>query len=1281
MSSIDVNKDLSSLFLRQAWITPHAAAVEDEDASLTYAELERRTNRLANTLRCRGIGRDNLVGILLGRGVNYVVACLATLRAGGAFLVLELAYPPSQLSDVIEDAKPSVIITSQEHASHICLQAPLLLLDMCSMEQGEIVASNGVPRGLAETTDDDDIERLAFVSYTSGTTGRPKGIANPHRAAVRSYASRFGLSNLNPGDRVACNVFFVWEVLRPLIRGATVFVVPDEASYDPIALVDLLASRCITETLMTPTLLAAVLHRHERLDDRLPHLRTIWLNGEVVTVALAKRAILALPKARLLNCYSASETHEIAFGDIREMVNDDYTVCPVGPPVNPEHTYVLDSNGERVKPGATGELYVGGDLLARGYLNLPETTAKAFLPDPFTDTQGARMYRTGDSARILPSGVLEINGRIGAMIKLRGYSVQPRAVEATIVRFLPVQDCIVVANGDGLERRLTAYIVRSTAQSGAERLVIDESGHSPAARRVLLEHLAHYMIPSVWIELDNLPTHEVSGKVDFSLLPSHPAAPVRVEPTKEVKAEADIIAEMWAASLRLPASAITDSHDFFDLGGHSLSLSDLAGRLSKAFGFKVPLVRLAGNPTLGGHLKIIREERDGHIAGVQADLTSVLRNDCVLPADIQPSGPGFRRLKEASIVLLTGATGFLGAFLLRDILETTAARVVCLVRFNDPSPNNCPVGLARIRKNLTDLGIWKDSILDRVDVLPGNLSMGRLGLFPDTYNDLASRVQVIIHAAATVNLVYPYARLRSANVSGTTEILRLASRSGATVHHISTNGALPPSKVGWHEDTRVDLETATSRLVDGYGQTKWVSEQLVLEAARRGMPVHIYRPGTISGDSTTGSTNAYDLITALLIESLQIGYSPEIDDWSIEMTPVDFVSRAITTLASHFSKDNCVFHLGNASPNAAQTLFSHLGELGYATVPVRWEEWVDLWDKSRGSGRCSSDSFTSEILRAGMPSITFLKDITVLNDVITRPVLGAYGLKRPVIDKRLLGIYARDFYARGLLSSAPHLDTSPGSRVPSTDNLRPLQDRVAVVTGASSGIGAAVATALAREGAHVVLAARRCGRLEELRLQLAVYGVEVIAHPTDVTDASQVNTLMKMATEKLGPVDILVSCAGVMYFTMMANAQTHQWDRTVDVNCKGLLHCLAATVPAMLSRGSGHIVSVSSDAGRKVFAGLGVYSASKFFVEAAMQSLRLETAGSGLHVTSVQPGNTATELLSISTDSEALKKFGQPSGAKVLDAENVAEAVVYALRQPQHVAINEILIEPRDEPI
>ena len=237
-----------------------------------------------------------------------------------------------------------------------------------------------------------------------------------------------------------------------------------------------------------------------------------------------------------------------------------------------------------------------------------------------------------------------------------------------------------------------------------------------------------------------------------------------------------------------------------------------------------------------------------------------------------------------------------------------------------------------------------------------------------------------------------------------------------------------------------------------------------------------------------------------------------------------------------------------------------------------------------------------------------------------------------------------------------------------------------MVTGASSGIGAAVARSLAGEGARLALAARREGALREVQAGLGS-GARSLVSPTDVTDRGQVEALVGRAEEELGSVDALVNCAGVMYYSMMKNVRSDECERTVEVNCKGALNCVGAVLPGMLERGRGHIVTVSSDAGRVVFPGLAVYSASKFFVEALSRGLRLETAGTGVKVTTVQPGNVATDLHSMSDDEEALEQYGQPTGARMLDPEDVAASILYALSQPEHVAVNEVLVEPRDEPV
>jgi amino acid adenylation domain-containing protein/thioester reductase-like protein len=1276
MPIIDTTKDLSALFRDQARASPQAVALEDGDNVYTYAELDAEVDALAGRLRGYGVGRNSQVGVLLPRCAHYVIGCLAILRAGGAFLSLELAYPLELLAEVIEDAGPVVVITHASEQSKINKKTPVVCLDSPPTD------ANGHSKDPGPLPADDDLDRLAFVSYSSGTTGKPKGIANPHRAPVLSYNLRFGVQDVRPGDRVACNVFFIWEIIRPLLRGATVVVVPDEASYDPDALVDLLAAKHVTETLMTPTLLATVLSANPDIKARLPELRTLWLNGEVVTTDLAARAIKTLPQTRLLNCYSACETHEIACGDIRQMFDEKSVYCPVGPPVDPKYIYILDDQGQRVPDGTTGQLFVGGPMLAWGYVNRPETTAEAFVPDPYNPVDGARMYKTGDRARLLESGILEISGRVGTMIKLRGYSVVPGKVQNEILKHLAVSSCCVIAHGDGLDRQLVAYIVPDRDTSEDRELVkIDGSGRSPQARRNLASYLAHYMIPTLWVELDVLPTSEVSGKVDFKLLPPPPTSLGSNGNERHTVSDSinpKDVAALWAATLKLPQYGIQTEDNFFDLGGQSLLLADLSSRLSKAFGFRVPIARLAEIPTLEGHLAAILAARDGHTAAIQADLPSILRKDSTLQEDVRPPKNTICPINTSDTVLLTGVTGFLGAFLLSELLETTDAQIICLVRSNDPELESRPQAISRVRKNLLDLGLWQDSIMERVEILPGNLSQDRFGLSHEEFEDLASRVQVIVHAAATVNLVYPYAALQKANVEGTREIIRLACKRGATLQYVSTNGVLPPSlEKGWSEDTILSVEEVPEKITDGYGQTKWVAEQLVLEAGRRGLPVKIHRAGTISGHSATGASNAWDLVSAIIVESIKLGYAPNVDGWRAEMTPVDFVSKSIIHLSSQTAANQTTFHLGDPDPIDMRLVFDKLEQLGYPTKPLAWNEWVTLWDERRGHTQGGDAAFTADILRGSMPTVDFLRGIIVLDNSATRPFRAA--VERPKIDAPLLDTYTRHWFARGWLQQLPRKSaTGPAAKV---GRRSPLSARVAVITGASSGIGAAVATALVKQGCHVALGARRLDALEAVKSKFGANDGRCIIRKTDVTDRKQVEELVRAASDELGPVDILVSCAGVMYFTMMANVHTEEWEQTVDVNCKGLLHCLSSTVPGMLSRGSGHIVAISSDAGRKVFPGLGVYSASKFFVEATLQSLRVETAGKGLRVTSVQPGNTATDLLNMSSDAEAIKQYGEPSGAQILDPKDVANSIVYALSQPSHVAVNEVLIEPRDEPI
>jgi amino acid adenylation domain-containing protein/thioester reductase-like protein len=997
---------LHELFEEQARRTPEAVALEDKDGSLTYGELEDRAERLAAYLRSKNVALDEPVGVYMERRAEYVIACLAAMKAGGAYLVLELAYPESLLADVMSDADPRIVLTQERYADRLPEGTETFCLDAGWDERLEDLPA--VDEG-AEVGPDN----LAFISYSAGTTGKPKGIANPHRASVLSYLWRFGLSDYAPGDRVGCNVFFIWEMMRPLLRGATTVVIPDDVIYDPNALVRFIEEYGITEILITPSLLETVLNSGwDDLGERLSSLKTLWLNGEVVTRTLAQRAMEVLPHTRLLNVYSCSETHEVAAGDLGELVkNQESTYCPVGVPMDREHLYLLDKDGERVPEGEPGELFVGGECLAREYVGLPEKTEESFPEDHFSPADGARMYRSGDRARILSDGTLEIMGRVDFMVKIRGYSVELGAVEAAMEEDLAVQACVVVSEGEeGEDKRLVAYLVPDPEDE--ERYsgwsLDPKTGRSKEMRGVLQGSLPHYAVPSVFVELESLPIQPTSGKVDRTELPPPPPRPTRREtgditrlpddaPRQEKEA---LLARAWENVLRLDEGEVEPGDNFFDLGGHSLAAAQLSSQVEQGFGVHVSMPLFMEDPTPGGLLGRIEQlQRDGTAGAVTTvdDLIADAALDPEItprPADDPPT------LADARDVFLTGTTGFLGAFLLDGLLSKTEARVHCLVR-----PRGDAMGA--IEANLRRYGLWKPERAERIVPVPGDLAEPLLGLDEGGFDALARGVDLIVHAGAAVNLVFPYSELKASNVGGTREVLRLACRDGARpVHYVSTNGIFPPDMGLCEED--VDLDGLVDAREDGYGQSKWVSEKLVREAEQRGLPVSVYRPGNVSGHSETGASNPRDLLGAVIVESLRLGCAPEVEDWRMEMTPVDFVAGALQHIASQVGAYGGTYHLANPDPPLADDVFDLIEDRGYTLERVPYDEWLQ-----KIAADPPEEDEPGGIVGGAAPASEELGDDNTYDDANTRRLLGSEGPSRPPIDEDLLETYAQYFAKQG----------------------------------------------------------------------------------------------------------------------------------------------------------------------------------------------------------------------------------------------------------------------------
>ncbi len=587
-------KCLHELFREQARQYPQRTAIVDIHQSLTFAELDEQTDLLARELQRRGVVVDSIVSIFMESSVEYVIAYLAILKAGGAYMPLEVAYPHTLLQKVLQKTTPVSILTTQAYRDALPddWQDESRALSLDDDWVATLSAKDLPALDVGKTLPQPD--SLAYCVMTSGTTGEPKGIICPHRGAVNSYYWRYRNYPYQADEREAANVFFVWEVIRPLLQGIPAYVIPDDVIYDPWQLVDFLEEHAITRVLFTPSLLEQILNATDAsLTQRLSRLSIVWLNGEVVPTALCQRFFERFPNTRLLNDYSISETHDVCTHDLAQL-NTDYSprFASLGHPMSNVRIYLLDEDFKPVPRGVAAEIYIAGDSLARGYLKDPEKTAERFMTDPLRN-DGSLMFRTGDQGRVLPNGELEVTGRIEFMIKLRGYSIVPGAVEAAINDHPAVDAAVVVTKDDeqtGQPEALVAYIVSNNSLPDEEL--------QTSLRQHLKDALPHYAVPAYLTILKTLPLHKVTGKLDRKQLPKPVTAPAPTTQTSAIVAgkTEQVIMAAWETALGIRPAAISDN--FFDLGGHSLLAIQVCRALSQQLGMTLSVIDIFENPTV-----------------------------------------------------------------------------------------------------------------------------------------------------------------------------------------------------------------------------------------------------------------------------------------------------------------------------------------------------------------------------------------------------------------------------------------------------------------------------------------------------------------------------------------------------------------------------------------------------------------------------------------------------------------------------------------------------------
>jgi len=571
-------KCIVSLIQRQCGLRGDELAIRSGGQSVSYKELNIRSSRMANYLRSMGVSSGTVVGLYLNRSIDFPTAALAVLKAGAAYLPLEVKFPERRLQAMVESAQVSIVLTDSA-ARKSALTGKLKAIDLhaCATEINSCSSD-------FETTPS-SASQLAYVIFTSGSTGVPKPVAVGHNSLLNLVEWHNRAFNITAADRASqlASIGFdaaVWELWPYLAAGASVHFVDDDIRTDPVKLRDYLVRENITMS-FAPTPLAEHM------------LKLAWPKGSTLRFLLAGADILHFcPPASLpftlVNNYGPTECTVVATSGAVAANGTSDKLPSIGRPIDNVDVYILDNNMRKVAAGSIGEIYIGGRGLALGYLNDPGLTEQRFVKNPFSDDPDAKLYRTGDMASYLPDGQIAFHGRVDEQVKINGFRVELDEVAGTLRRHPAVRETVIsVRENEAGEKQLVAYIVASAALPRVTEL-----------RDFLATELPEYMLPAMFVKMDALPVAN-SGKFDRRALPvPSKENMLRDEAFQQPSSATEQrVGTIVASLLGLEHVGVNDN--FFYLGGNSLFGTQLIARLRDAFGVEVPLLKLFDNPSVG----------------------------------------------------------------------------------------------------------------------------------------------------------------------------------------------------------------------------------------------------------------------------------------------------------------------------------------------------------------------------------------------------------------------------------------------------------------------------------------------------------------------------------------------------------------------------------------------------------------------------------------------------------------------------------------------------------
>ncbi len=924
----------------------NAAVIVAGEVVFTYAQLAHRARSIALKLQSEGVQPEDVVGISIEKSADYICAMLAIWYAGAAFVPMDPVLPAERLQYMADEASVKIVLVSSAVAassgnrrgSAFADMAGVKVLDLAEQsEQSEL----GQTFGYSSTGPND----LAYLIFTSGSTGRPKGVLVTHRGIVSFLTAQIAAFDLDSESRSLwyLSTSFdasVSDLGTAFLSGAAICIEPAERLQPGNGLEQILADRAITYVDIPPSIL--------RLLDPAalpPSLKTIVIGGEACALDVV-RSFAA--KVKLVNVYGPTEsTVCTSLGQC----GVDWSRPLIGLPLPGITYHLLDEDLNEIDGSEPGQLHIAGIGLARGYLNRPDLTEAKFIEHPLT---GERLYRTGDLVTRTEDGQYQFLGRTDRQVKLRGMLVEPEEIEARLLQFAGVKRAAVLKRPvkAGVAREILVAFVEPNNDSGLESgrysnaeigadmeadLDLDLSLGMDLSRRLdlgeLREHLAQvlpkWMLPQRIEVLNPMPL-TVTGKVDLSALRMRQLEQDAVNGGEVTGAAASssVASGSTTADLSpterlltqvykqvLGVDSVSKDDHFFDLGGDSFAVVE-ACVVASALGLALPPTLLITHPLVSELAVVLNNlSNEQSLTASGGMLCSAIRQDISLSAEfaamLERAAQRQQVLeKQPANILLTGATGFLGARLLSELLENTSAQIYCLVRADSED-----VGLERIEKALGKHGLAVGD-RSRLRVICGTVDARQFGLTDLIWNELADRVDTVYHCAAQVNNLASYDELRQSNVVGTQEVARLlCSGRSKCLHYISTLSVFVATDCNHGILLESDHLDDTAIVYGGYAQTKWAAEVFLRSLGGKAGPITYHRLGLITGDSVTGKCADHDFLDLFVNGLSSLGCAPQVsEDISVDITPVDYAAKAVIklSLAAMASSKFDTYHIANS---------------------------------------------------------------------------------------------------------------------------------------------------------------------------------------------------------------------------------------------------------------------------------------------------------------------------------------------------------------------------------